>query len=125
MGITTILTGGLLVVTGLMYSMMDLTVHNSFREGLKFKVQETADKDKNGILNIEEMISVFDIVHADANKRLHDSGFYLTEVEMQQYLKTRGNYDPNTDLGYNIFSKDHTYFTKALVEGKPVHRVQF
>ena len=53
MGIKTILTGGLLVVTGLMYSMMDLTVHNSFREGLKFKVQETADKDKNGIFATE------------------------------------------------------------------------
>ena len=43
--------------------------------------------------------------------------------EMQQYLKATGNYDPNTDSTYNV-GEEHPYFTKAVREGKSVHRVQ-
>ena len=101
-----------------------LRASDTFYQGLKFKVEETADKNKDGTLNIEELVSVLNIININPDKRLHDLGFFLMEREMQQYLKAMGNYDSNTDSTYNVFGEDHPYFTKAVAEGKQVHGVQ-
>lgn len=114
------LSACILIPSAFVYMIRDLEAYEAFYQGLNFKVEEIADKNNDGALNIEEMVSVFNTINIDPEKRLNNLGFFLTNQEKQQYLKATGNYDPSTDSTYSLFGGDHPYYIKAVAEGKPV-----
>ena len=93
-----------------------------FRQGLQFKVEDIADADKNGSLNVDEMVAICNTLKLDAVERFRN-GFYLSVEESQKYLKLKDRFDPQIDACYKI-GKTHPSFLKAETEGKQVHYFQ-
>ena len=98
-------------------------VKNKFREGLRVKVEEVADNNKDGHLSIEEMVAVCNTLKIDPSERLY-KGFYLSLEESKDYLKAQGKFNPETDTAYNI-GRPTANFYKAIAEGKYVYTPKF
>lgn len=86
-----------------------------FDEGLRVKVEQIADTNRDGKLNIEEMLDVYKAVNADSS-RLYN-GFYLSTDERQNYLKTKGQFNPETDTSPD-FGNPSANYEKAVKDGK-------
>ncbi|MBS3088663.1 hypothetical protein J4402_02675 [Candidatus Pacearchaeota archaeon] len=100
-------------------SNKERTASSIFQQGLQFKVEEVADQDADGKLNVNEMASVYETLGEDPAEKLR-GGFHLFAKESQRYLKAKGQFDPQTDSDYKIGQK-HPFFLKAEKEGKPVY----
>jgi hypothetical protein len=84
-------------IGGLAYLMVDAQARCKLMGKLEKKVEETADINSNGFLDLKEISKVYKNLGLSPTYELKNRGFNLDTSEMQKYLKNKGRFNPETD----------------------------
>ena len=88
-------------ISGAFYLMVDARARDKLRNELEKKVEIIADTNNSNGLDIKEMLKLYENLGLNFIDEVKSRGFNLSIDEMQQYLKNRGRFNPETDA-YNF-----------------------
>lgn len=82
---------------GLIYSVLNTEANKSLRNNLLSKLEEVADTDKSGEVDLSEASLIYEKIGVNKKDGVSNGLYGLSNDQIRFYFRSMGVYDPKTD----------------------------